>query len=57
MKKDIELFKSPRWNVYQPVEVLKTKVKPTDDDKKKVEDFRNFINKKVEKKEDTKKER
>lgn len=48
MEKKEELFKDPRWNKYQPVEVLKTKVKPTKEDEKKVEDFRNFIDKKEE---------
>lgn len=34
MKKEKELFKEQRWNEYQSVEVLKTKVKPTEEDKK-----------------------
>ena len=42
-----ELFKSLRWNTYQDDEALKTKVKPTEEDKKKVEDFRNFIDEKI----------
>lgn len=46
MEKKEELFKETRWNKYQPTEVLKTKVKPTEKDEKKVEDFRKFIDKK-----------
>ena len=53
MDKKEELFKEPRWKNYQPVKVLKTKVKPTEEDEKKVKDFRKFIDKKEE---DTKKE-
>lgn len=56
MKKEKELFKDQRWNEYQSVEVLKTKVKPTEEDKKKIEEFREFIDEKVKKEEDTKKE-
>ena len=56
MDKKEELFKSPRWNTYQPVDVLKTTVKPTEEDKKKVEDFRKFIDGKIKKEEATKKE-
>lgn len=54
MDKKEELFKSPRWNTYQPVDVLKTTVKPTEEDKRKAENFRKFIDEKI-KKEDTKK--
>lgn len=43
-----ELFKDSRWKKYQPVEVLKTKVKPTEEDEKKVKEFRKFIDKKEE---------
>lgn len=46
-------FKSDKWLYYQDVKVLKTKVKPTKEDEKKIEDFRKFINKKEE---DAKKE-
>jgi len=53
MDKKEKLFNDPRWKEYQPVEVLKTKVKPTKEDEKKVEDFRKFIDKKEE---DAKKE-
>lgn len=53
MDKKEELFKAPRWNTYQPVEILKTKVQPTEDDKKKNEEFRKFIDEKVKKEEDT----
>ena len=28
------LFKFPHWNEYHSVKVLKTKIKPTDEDKK-----------------------
>lgn len=56
MKKETELFKDQRWNEYQSVEVLKTKVKPTEEDKKKVEEFRKFIDEKIKKEEDTQKE-
>ena len=44
-----ELFKSKRWTEYQDVKVLNIKVKPTEEDKKKVEEFRKFIDKKIEK--------
>lgn len=49
-------FSAPRWNEYQSVKPLKIYVKPTEETKKKVEDFRQFINKKIEQEEDTKKE-
>lgn len=42
-----KLFKSEKWLYYQDVKVLKMKVKPTDEDKKKVEDFRRFIDRKI----------
>lgn len=49
-----KLFKAPRWNTYQPVDVLKTKVKLTREDMKKIEEFRKFINEKIKNEEDTK---
>ena len=49
-------FSALRWNEYQSVKPLKIYVKPTEETKKKVEDFRQFINKKIEQEEDTKKE-
>lgn len=45
MKKNDKLFKAPRWTIYQPVQILNIKVQSTEDDKKKVKDFREFINK------------
>lgn len=50
-------FTSEKWLHYQDVKVLKTKVKPTEDDKKKVEEFRKFIDEKIKKEEDTKREK
>lgn len=47
-------FTSEKWLYYQDVKVLKTKVKPTKEDKKKVEEFRKFIDEKIKKEEDTK---
>ena len=41
-----KIFKSDKWLYYQDVKVLKTKIKPTNEDKKKVEEFRKFIDKK-----------
>lgn len=46
-------LKDEKWLYYQDVKVLKTKVKPTEEEEKKVKDFRKFIDKKEE---DTKKE-
>lgn len=43
-----KLFKEPRWTTYQPVQVLNVKVQPTEDDKQKIEEFRKFIDKKIE---------
>lgn len=48
MKKD-ELFKSDRWTKYQNVKVLKGKKTLTEEDKKKIKEFRKFIDKKIEK--------
>ena len=49
-----ELFKDKRWTEYQNVEVLKTKVQLTEEDKKKAESFRKFIDEKIKNEEDTK---
>ena len=46
-------FTSDKWLHYQDVKVLKTKVKPTEDEKKKIEEFRKFIDEKAKKEEDT----
>lgn len=54
-EKKEELFSSPRWKNYQPVEVLKTKVKRTKEDEKNAEEFVKFIEEKIKKEEDTKK--
>ena len=43
-----KLFKDPRWTIYQPVQVLNIEVQPTEDDKKKVEEFRRFIDETIE---------
>lgn len=53
MKKE-ELFKTPRWVEYQHVDTLNIKVKETEEDKKKVEEFRKFIDENVEKEKNTK---
>ena len=47
MDKD-KLFKDPRWTTYQSVQVLNVMVKPTEEDKKQVEDFRKFVDKTIE---------
>lgn len=49
-------FKSDKWLYYQNVKPLNIYVEPTEEDKKKVEEFRKFIDEKIKKKEDTKKE-
>lgn len=49
-----KLFSSSRWKNYQPVEVLKTKVKRTTADEKSAEEFIKFIEEKIKKEEDTK---
>lgn len=54
MDKKEDLFKAPRWNTYQSVDVLKTKVKSTKEDKKKIEEFRKFIDEKTKNEEGTK---
>lgn len=53
-EKKEELFSSPRWKNYQPVEVLKTKVKRTKKDEKSSEEFVKFIDEKIKKEEDAK---
>lgn len=53
-KENKDLFKDKRWNEYQPVNVLKTKVKRTKEDEKNTEEFVEFIDKKIKKEEDTK---
>lgn len=53
MKKE-ELFKAPRWVEYQHVDMLNIKVKETEEDKKKVDEFRKFIDENVEKEKNTK---
>lgn len=50
-----KLFKDKRWTEYQNVKVLNTKVKSTEEDKKKAEEFRKFIDKKIEKEKGTQK--
>lgn len=50
-----ELFKSKRWTEYQDVKVLNIKAKATEEDKKKAEEFRKFIDKKIEKEKGTQK--
>ena len=52
-----KMFSAPRWNKYQPVKPLNIYVKPTEETKKKVEEFRKFIDEKVKKEEDSKKEK
>ena len=54
MKEVNKLFKAPRWNNYQDVEVLKTKVNETADDKKKIDNFRKFIDNEILKEQGTK---
>lgn len=49
-----KLFSSLRWKTYQPVEVLKTKVKRTKEDEKNAEEFVKFINEKIRKEESIK---
>ena len=44
--KEDKQFKNDKWLYYQDVQMLKTKVKSTEEDKKKVEEFRKFINEK-----------
>jgi hypothetical protein len=44
-----ELFKSKRWTEYQDVEPLNITVPRTDEDEKKIEDFRKFIDIKEQK--------
>lgn len=39
-------FTSDKWLYYQDVKRLKIKVKTTEEDKKKIEQFRKFINEK-----------
>lgn len=46
-EKKEELFSSPRWKNYQPVEVSKTKVKRKKEDEKNAEEFVKFIDKKT----------
>ena len=53
-EKKEELFSSPRWKHYQPVEVLKTKVKRKKEDEKNTEEFIKFIDEKIKKEEDAK---
>lgn len=48
-----EMFKSKRWTEYQNVEVLKTRIQLTEEDKKKAEQFRKFIDEKMKNEEDT----
>lgn len=43
-----KLFKDLRWTTYQPVQVLDIEVQPTEDDKRKVEEFRRFIDETIE---------
>lgn len=50
-KEDEELFKAPRWTIYQPVEVLNIEVKPTKEDEKEIKEFREFIDKMIEEEE------
>ena len=40
-----KLFSSLRWKTYQPVEVLKTKVKRTKEDKKTLRNLLNLLTK------------
>lgn len=47
-------FTSDKWLYYQDVKVLKAKVKSTKEDKKKVEEFRKFIDEKIKNEEDAK---
>lgn len=56
MEKKDELFKEPRWNEYQSVKVLNVKVKPTKEDEKNADEFVEFIKKKIEEENKTKKE-
>ena len=37
-------FKSDKWLYYQDVKVLKTRIKLTEKDKEKINEFRKFIN-------------
>lgn len=53
-EKKEKLFSSPRWKNYQPVEVLKTKVKRKKEDEKNTEEFIKFIDEKIKKEEDAK---
>ena len=43
------LFKDKRWNEYQPVDVLKTKVKLTEKHKEKIKIFEDYISDKKDK--------
>lgn len=42
-KENKDFFKDKRWNEYQPVNVLKAKVKLTDEHKKKIKIFEEYI--------------
>ena len=53
-EKKEELFSSPRWKNYQPVEVLKKKVKRKKEDEKNTEEFIKFIDETIKKEEDAK---
>lgn len=44
-----KLFKAPRWVKYQHVDTLNVKLKETEEDKKKVNEFRKFIDENVKK--------
>lgn len=46
-----KLFTAPRWNEYQDVKPLNIHISPTEEDKKKVEEFRMFIDEKIKKEE------
>lgn len=49
-----KFFKAPRWVEYQHVDTLNITVKETEEDKKKVEEFRKFIDENLEKEKNTK---
>lgn len=47
-----KLFTSPRWTEYQDVKPLNIYVPPTEEDKRNVEEFRKYIDEKIEKEEE-----
>ena len=55
IEKKQEPFKGEKWLYYQDVKPTNISVKPTERTKKDVEEFRNFIDKKIKKEKDAQK--